>query len=94
MPCDTTAGLWGDEVCGIGVYLEKHVVGNKPEVAAGVSSSVIEEAVAELKFFCCRICLLSRDRVESREQCAIDCSRVVVKERVEDTLDPCGELWG
>ena len=40
------------------MYLEDHIASNKPEAAAGVSSGVVKEAVAEIEGLCCRAGLL------------------------------------
>ena len=49
---DATAGFGGNEVCRVGVHLKDHIVGNKPEAASRVSSSIIQEPVAEIEGFC------------------------------------------
>ena len=59
MSGDATAGFGGNEVRRVRVDSEDHIVGNKPEAAARVSSSVIEEAVTEIEGFCGRVGLLS-----------------------------------
>ena len=58
MPGDAAASFGDNEVCCIGVYLENHIVDNKPEAASRVSSGIIQEAVAEIEGFCCGVGLL------------------------------------
>ena len=45
MAGDAASGFRGNEIGGVGVDLEEHIVGNKPEVAPRVSCCVVEEAI-------------------------------------------------
>ena len=93
MAGDAAAGFGSDEVGGVGVNGENHIVGNKPEAAAGVGARIVEEAVTVLKGFRGGVRLLGRDGIERWKQCAIHCS-CVIEERTKDALHSCFEFGG
>ena len=64
VPSDAAADFGSGEIGGVGVDLKNNVVGNKPEAAARVCASIIEEAVTKVEGFSGRICLLRGNRVE------------------------------
>ena len=63
MSGDAAAGFGGYQVSSIGVDLEQHVVGNKPEVALRISCSKVEEAIAGSQHVDRWRCLLCGDGI-------------------------------
>ena len=51
MAGNAAAGFGSDEVSGVRVNGENHIIGNKPEAAAGVGACIVKEAVTELEGF-------------------------------------------